>query len=60
MPIPLSFAFWAMNATKRYHTAAAFERPVRLRKVYLGRVLAYAVTATYSLYSYFNNKTVLQ
>ena len=42
MPIPLSIAFWAMNAVKKYHTAPVFERPFRLRKVYLARVFFYS------------------
>ena len=42
MPMPLSIAFWAMNVVKKYHTAPAFERPFRLRKVYLGRVFCYS------------------
>lgn len=42
MPIPLSIAFWAMNAVKKYHTVPAFERPFRLRKVYLARVCCYS------------------
>lgn len=43
MPIPLSLAFWAMNATKRYHTAPVFERPMRLRKIYLARLGSYII-----------------
>lgn len=45
MPIPLSLAFWAMNATRRYHTAPVFERPMRLRKIYFARVFAYSLSA---------------
>ena len=41
MPSPLSIAFWAMSAVKKYHTAPIFERPFRLRKVYLARVCCY-------------------
>jgi len=59
MPVPLSFALWAMNAAKNYHTAPTFERPIRLRRVYLGRVLTYVVVASCSLYSYSNNKSVV-
>ena len=60
MPVPLSFALWAMNAVKKYHTAPAFERPIRLQRVYLGRVSAYVAAGSCGLYSYFNNKTLLR
>ena len=50
MPIPLSVALWAMNATKSYHSAPAFQRPFRLRKIYFARLfgysLAFALVAT--------------
>jgi hypothetical protein len=42
MPVPLSFAFWAMNAAQRFHTMPAYERPFRLRTVYFARIASYA------------------
>tara|TARA_B100001027_G_scaffold189399_1_gene142881 strand:+ start:320 stop:565 length:246 start_codon:yes stop_codon:yes gene_type:complete len=41
MPFPLSIALMAMNAGKRFHNAATFERPFILRRVYYGRLLTY-------------------
>ena len=46
MPVPLSLVFWAMNATKRYHTAPVFERPVRLKNIYLVRIGSYVLFAS--------------
>ena len=46
MPIPLSFAFWAMNATKRYHTTPVFERPMRLQNIYFARIGSYIIFAS--------------
>ena len=45
MPIPLSFAFAAMRAAKRLHTAPSFERPKLFRKIYFARLCAYAALA---------------
>lgn len=45
MPVPLTIAFWAMSAARRYHSVPTFERPFRLRRVYFARLTAYSLVA---------------
>ncbi len=45
MPLPLSFALFAMEKTRTYHNAPTFQRPAILGKVYVGRVMIYGVCA---------------
>ena len=44
MPIPLSLAFWAMDATKRFHASPVYKRPFQLRTIYFARLGGYLFT----------------